>query len=82
MQSKNSHSNSNQIEVGETVIEYMSVPTKFKFEIKTVPFGNGTMKIKNLTPILTQEERDKRNQEIEAKLYDVFSKYTNKSGKH
>jgi len=60
----------------------MTLPVKYKSEVKTVPYGNGTMQIENLTPILTKEEREKRNKEIEARLYDVFSKYQSNSAKH
>ena len=56
----------------------MQTQTKFHSETKTVPFGNGTIIIENLTPILTPKERERRKKEIEKRLYDVFSKYTKK----
>jgi len=53
----------------------MTTPIKYESEIKTVPFGDGTIVIENLTPILSPKEREKRRREIETRLYDVFSKY-------
>jgi len=32
---------------------------KFESEVKTVPLGNGTIRIENLTPILSQKDRGK-----------------------
>jgi len=49
--------------------------SKFESEIKTVPFGNGTIRIENLTPILSAKDREKRKREVENRLYEVFSKY-------
>ena len=51
---------------------------KYHSEIRTVPFGGKTITIENLTPILSQKEREQRKQEIEKRLFDVFSKYTRK----
>ena len=31
--------------------------------------------IKNLTPVFSPQEQDKRNREIERRLFDVFRKY-------
>ena len=53
----------------------MQAQVKYRSEIKTVPLGNGTFIIENLTPILTPKERERRKKEIEKRLYDVFSKY-------
>lgn len=51
---------------------------KYKSETKTVPFGGGTIKIEHLTPVLSPEEGVKRKREIETRLFEVFSKYTEK----
>jgi len=51
---------------------------KFKSEIKTVPFGDGTIQIENLTPALSPENRKNRKREIEIRLFNVFSKYVDK----
>jgi len=49
---------------------------KFTSEVKTVQFGkNRTIRIENLTPVLTEQERKKRKREIEIRLFDVFKKY-------
>ncbi|MCL2249585.1 MAG: hypothetical protein FWC13_09975 [Oscillospiraceae bacterium] len=55
----------------------MSAQVKFKREVKTVPFGENTMRIEHITPILSPKEKEKRRREVECKLYDVFIKYTN-----
>jgi len=49
--------------------------TKFESEVKTVPFGKGTIRIENLTPILLPKERERRKKDIEKSLFSVFSKY-------
>ena len=51
---------------------------KYESEIKIVPFGKGTIRVENLTPVLSPEEREKRKREIEKRLYDVFVKYQDK----
>ena len=56
----------------------MLLPIKYESEVKTVPFGGGTIQVENLTPIFPLNERDKRKREIETRLFDVFSKYDNK----
>jgi len=56
----------------------MSTTIKYKVEIKTVPFGDGTIQVKNLTPIFSPKERENQRREIEVRLFDVFSKYENK----
>ena len=55
----------------------MPLTVQFESEVKTVPFGNGTMQIENLTPVLSQKEREKRKREIETGLFEVFIKYEN-----
>ena len=59
----------------------MTATVKYHSEIVTVPFGKGTIRIENLTPILSQKDREKRKREIETKLFDVFSKYADKKRK-
>jgi len=50
-------------------------PIQYKRETKTVPFGKGTIRIENLTPVLSEKEREKRKREIETRLFSVFKKY-------
>ena len=57
----------------------MPLPVRFESEVKTVPFGDGTIRVENLTPILSPKDREKRRREVENRLYDVFSKYANKN---
>ena len=56
----------------------MPLPIRFESEVKTVPFGGGTIRIENLTPILSHKDKEKRNREVETRLYEVFTKYTDK----
>ena len=56
----------------------MPLPVRFESEVNTVPFGDGTIRVENLTPILSPKDREKRKREVESRLYDVFSKYTDK----
>ena len=51
---------------------------KYESEQKIIPAGNATITITNHTPVLSPKERDKRKQEIERQLFDVFSKYRDK----
>ena len=53
--------------------------TKFESEVKTIPFGSGTIRIESLTPILSPKDREKRRREVERCLFDVFSKYEDKN---
>ena len=34
-----------------------------------------TITVKNLTPVFSPQEQDKRNREVERRLFDVFRKY-------
>jgi len=52
--------------------------TQFEREIKTISFGDRTITIENLTPVLPPKERERRKREIETRLFDVFSKYAEK----
>ena len=54
----------------------MHTQTKYRSEVKTAVMGERTITIKNLTPILPPKEREQRRREVEQKLFDVFSKYT------
>jgi len=53
----------------------MITPIKYHSEIKSVPFGSGTIQIENRTPVLSPKDREKRKREIETCLYNVFIKY-------
>jgi len=57
----------------------LTIPVKFESEVKTVPLGNGTIRIENLTPILSPKDKERRRREVESCLFDVFSKYGNKN---
>ena len=46
----------------------MPATVKYQSEIKTVPFGDKTITIENLTPILPPKERERRRREIEKRL--------------
>ena len=50
----------------------MQAQVKYESEIKTAVLGDRTITVKNVTP---PQERDKRNREIERRLFDVFVKY-------
>lgn len=52
---------------------------QYESEIRTGTLGGRQIRLENLTPILTPEERATRKREIENRLYDVFVKY--KGGK-
>lgn len=53
----------------------LQAQVKYQSEVKTAVIGERTITIKNLTPVLPPREREKRKQEIEQRLFDVFSKY-------
>ena len=44
-------------------------------EIKPAVLQGKPITVTHITPILTQEQRDKRKCEVENQLYEVFSKY-------
>ena len=54
----------------------MRTSVKYQSETKTVSYGDKTITIENLTPILPQKERENRKREIEQRLFNVFIKYT------
>ena len=51
----------------------MQAQVKYESEIKTAVLGDLT--VKNLPPVFSPQEQDKRNREIERRLFDVFRKY-------
>lgn len=53
----------------------LQAQVEYQSEVKTAVVGERTITIKNLTPVLPPKEREKRKQEIEQRLFDVFSKY-------
>lgn len=53
----------------------MQAQMKYESDVKTAAFGERTITIQNLPPVLPSKERDKRKREIEQSLFDVFSKY-------
>ena len=58
----------------------MYAQTKYKSEMKTTVLGDRTITIKNLTPILPPQEREKRRREVEQHLFAVFRKYAGQRG--
>ena len=52
---------------------------EYHSEKKTIPFCGKTMTIENLTPVLTEKERERRKKEIEQRLYNVFIKYNGRT---
>jgi len=56
-------------------IDAITSPMRFEREVKTVPFGSGTIRVVNLTPVLSPQQLEKRRREVENCLYAVFSKY-------
>ena len=59
----------------------MPLPVRYETETKTVPFGGGTIRVENRTPIFSPQERERRKREIEIQLFNVFSKYEDKKRK-
>ena len=53
----------------------MQAQVKYESEVKTAVLGDRTITVRNLTPVLSPQEQDKRNREIERCLYEVFRKY-------
>lgn len=53
---------------------------EYRKETQSAPFQGKTITVENLTPVFTPEQRQKRKQEIEQRLYGVFSKYRTKAG--
>ena len=53
----------------------MQAQVKYESEIKTAVRGDRTITVKNLTPVCSPQEQDKRSRESERRLFDVFRKY-------
>ncbi len=53
----------------------MQTSTGYESETKIFPFGEGTIRIENLTPILPAKEREQCKLEAQQRLFDVLSKY-------
>ena len=56
----------------------MYTQDRYETETIVVPFGNGTIRINNHTPILTPKERERRRREIEQRLFDIYGKNAQK----
>ena len=54
---------------------FMQAQVKYESEVKTAVLGDRTITVRNLTPVLSPQEQDKRNREVERRLFDVFRKY-------
>lgn len=59
---------------------FMQAQVKYESEFKTAVLGDRTITVKNVTPIYPPQERDKRDREIERRLFDVFVKYAGRRG--
>ena len=53
----------------------MQAQVKYESEVKTAVLGDRMITVKNLTPVLSPQEQDERNREVERRLFDVFRKY-------
>ena len=58
----------------------MQAQVKYESEFKTAVLGDRTITVKNVPPISPPQERDKRDREIERRLFDVFVKYAGRRG--
>ena len=58
----------------------MKERVKYESGLKPAVLGDGTITVKNVTPIYPPQERDKRDREIERRLFDVFVKYAGRRG--
>ena len=57
----------------------MTQAVTYQREIKSVPFQGKIIVLESLTPVLSPKEKEQRKKEIERRLYDVFSKYGDRS---
>ena len=48
---------------------------RYENETKTVIFQGKPIKLTNMTPVFTPEQREKQRLEIERRLYDIVKKY-------
>ena len=46
----------------------MQAQVKYESEVKSAVLGDRTITVKNLTPVFSPQEQDKRNREIERRL--------------
>lgn len=53
----------------------MQAQVKYESEVKTAVLGDRMITVKNLTPVFSPQEPDKRNREVEQRLFDLFRKY-------
>ena len=51
----------------------MQAQVKYESEIKTAVLGDRTITVKNLTPVLSPQEQDKRNREVEQRACSMCS---------
>lgn len=58
----------------------MQAQVKYESEVKSAVLGDRTITVKNLTPVFPPQEQDKRNREIERRLFEVFLKYAGQRG--
>ena len=58
----------------------MQAQVKYESEVKSAVLGDRTITVKNLTPVCSLQEQDKRNREIERRLVEVFRKYAGQRG--
>ena len=58
----------------------MQAQVKYESEVKSAVLGDRTITVKNLTPVSSLQEQDKRNREIERRLFEVFRKYAGQRG--
>jgi hypothetical protein len=55
---------------------------RYTSEVKTATLGGRKIRLENLTPILSPDERDVRKREIENRLFEIFVKYTGRNNKN
>ena len=53
----------------------MQAQVKYESEVKTAVLGDRTITVRNLTPVLSPQEQDKRNREVERRPVDGCRKY-------
>ena len=58
----------------------MQAKVKSESDLKPAFLGDRTIPVKNVPPIYPPQERDKRDREIERRLFDVFVKYAGRRG--
>ena len=58
----------------------MQAQVKYESEVKSAVLGDRTITVKNLTPVFSLQEQDKRNREIERRLFEVFRKSAGQRG--